>query len=86
MDHCSHNRTRRMAFGIEVVPDKAGTPAILPGQAWREVQTIRRKTIVNVQKLPPRVAEGFGAVPKGGIAVGGLSDLFRSARAPEHGN
>ena len=75
-----------MASNIEVVPNKAGKPATLLGQAWHEGQTIRKKTIVNVQKLPPRVVEDFGTVPRGGIAISNLSDLFQIARAPEHGN
>ena len=68
-----------LAFNIESVPNKAGKPAILLRQAWCEGKRNRKKTVVNLSKLPPEIVEGFRAVLKGAVAdVGDLMQVERS--------
>ena len=75
-----------MAFNIETMPNKAGKPAILLRQAWREGQRIRKKTIANLSKLPPDVVEGFRIVLKGGVAVADLCGTLQVTRSLHHGH
>ena len=75
-----------MAFNIETMPNKAGKPAILLRQAWREGKRIRKKTIANLSKLPPEIVEGFRAVLKGAVAVGDVGDLMQVVRSLPHGH
>ncbi len=58
-----------MSFHLESIPNRAGKPAILLRQAWREGKRIRKKTIANLSSFPPAVIDGFRTVLKGGLAV-----------------
>ena len=75
-----------MAFNIESVPNKAGKPAILLREAWREGKMIRKRTVANLSKFPPEIVVGFRAVLKGAVAVSDVGDLLQVERSLLHGH
>ncbi len=48
-----------MAFTIEAVPNRAGEPAILLREAWREARRVRKRTVAILSRGPPGIVEGF---------------------------
>ncbi len=50
---------------VESAPNRAGKPAILLREAWREGRRIRKRTVASLSKFPPHVVAGFRAVPGG---------------------
>ena len=75
-----------MSFHLESIPNRAGKPAILLRQAWREGKRIRKKTIANLSSFPPEIIDGFRTVLKGGLAVLDPSELLRIRRSWPHGH
>ena len=75
-----------MAINIERISGKAGKPAILLREAWREGKRIRKKTIANLSKLKPEHIEGLRAVMKGAVAVTNVNDLLNVERSLPHGH
>ena len=75
-----------MAINIETISGKAGKPAILLREAWREGKRIRKKTIANLSKLKPEHVEGLRAVMKGAVAVTNVNDLLNVERSFPHGH
>ena len=73
-----------MALNIESVPNRAGKPAILLREAWREGKRIRKRTVANLSKFPPEIVAGFRAVLGGAIAVS--DDLLQVERSLPHGH
>ena len=75
-----------MAFNIESVPNRAGKPAILLREAWREGKRIRKRTVANLSKLPPEIVAGFRAVLGGAVAIRDVGDLLQVERSLPHGH
>ncbi|MCE2523308.1 MAG: hypothetical protein J4F49_08835 [Rhodobacteraceae bacterium] len=76
----------RNGLHIETIPNKAGKPAILLRQAWRDGSRIRKRTIANLSKLSPEVVDGFRTVLKGGVALADLSGKLKVVRTLPHGH
>ena len=54
---------------IESVPNRNSPPAILLRESFREGKRIRKRTLANLSKWPPRLIDGLRVLLKGGVAV-----------------
>ena len=54
---------------IEPVPNRNSPPAILLQESFRESKRVRKSTLANLSKWPPRLIDGLRVLLKGGVAV-----------------
>jgi len=59
---------------IEAVPNRSSPPAILLRESYRHDGKVKKRTLANLSKLPPRVIEGLRTLLRGGVALEDLSD------------
>ena len=75
-----------MSFHLDTIPNKAGKPAILFRQAWREGKRIRRKTLANLSRMPPQFLDALRALLKGAVIHQNIGEVFTLRRALPHGH
>ena len=75
-----------MSYHVDVIPNRNSPPAVLFRQAWREGKRIRRVTLANLSKLPPRIVAGIRAMLRGGIVVHSPEQAFQLRRSLPHGH
>ena len=75
-----------MSFHVDVIPNRNSPPAILFRHAKREGKRIRRTTLANLSKLPPKIVDGIRALLKGGQVYRPLDDALAIRRALPHGH
>ncbi len=75
-----------MSYHVDVIPNRNSPPAVLFRQAWREGKRIRRVTLANLSKLPPRIVAGIRAMLRGGIVVQSPEQAFHLLRSLPHGH
>ena len=75
-----------MSYHVDVIPNRNSPPAVLFRQAWREGKRIRRVTLANLSKLPPRIVAGIRAMLRGGIVVQSPEQAFQLRRSLPHGH
>ena len=76
---------RRGIVHIERAPNRNSPPAALLRQSYREGGKVRKRTLVNVSKLPDETVEGLRILLKGGQAIQNLEDPFEVIRSRPHG-
>jgi hypothetical protein len=59
---------------IEAVPNRSSPPAILLRESYREGGKVKKRTLANLSKLPPRVVEGLRALLRGGVVLEDLAE------------
>ena len=75
-----------MSYHVDVIPNRNSPPAVLFRQAWREGKRIRRVTLANLSKLPPRIVAGIRAMLRGGVVVDSPEQAFQLRRSLPHGH
>ncbi len=71
---------------IESVPNRNSPPAILLRESFREGKRIRKRTLANLSKWPPRLIDGLRVLLKGGVAVADPAEAFEILRSLPHGH
>ena len=61
---------------IDLVPNRSSPPAVLLRESYREGGKVKKRTLANLSKLPPKVVEGLRSLLRGGVAVEELSEAF----------
>lgn len=70
---------------IEIIKNRTSPPSILLRESVREGKSIRKRTLVNMTKWPPKVIAGFRALLKSNGATGGIGD-FEIVRSLPYGH
>ena len=71
---------------IESVPNRNSPPAILLRESFREGKRVRKRTLANLSKWPPRLIDGLRVLLKGGVAVADPAEAFEILRSLPHGH
>jgi transposase len=71
---------------IESVPNRDSPPAILLRESFREGKRVRKRTLANLSKWPPRLIDGLRVLLKGGVAVADPAEVFEILRSLPHGH
>ncbi len=71
---------------IESVPNRNSPPAILLRESFREGKRVRKRTLANLSKWPPRLIHGLRVLLKGGVAVADPAEVFEILRSLPHGH
>ena len=75
-----------MALSVDVIPNRSSPPAILLREAWREGKRIRRRTLVNLSKMPPALLYLIRAGLAGGGVFPSLDAAVTIRRSLPHGH
>ena len=67
-------------------PNRNSPPAILLRESFREGKRIRKRTLANLSKWPPRLIDGLRVLLKGGVAVADPAEAFEILRSLPHGH
>jgi transposase len=71
---------------IESVPNRNSPPAILLRESFREGKRVRKRTLANLSKWPPRLIDGLRVLLQGGVAVADPAEVFEILRSLPHGH
>ena len=71
---------------IERVPNRSSPPAILLRESFRQDGKVRKRTVLNLTKWPPKLIEGLRVLLKGGTAVSDFEDSFAIVRSEGYGH
>lgn len=71
---------------IERVPNRSSPPAILLRESFRQDGKVRKRTVLNLTKWPPKLIEGLRVLLKGGTAVSDFEDSFAIVRSERYGH
>ena len=70
---------------IESVPNRSSPPAVLLRESYRDAGKVKKRTLANLTKWPPRSSRGRTLL-KGGAAVARLDEAFDIVRSRPHGH
>ena len=71
---------------IESVPNRGSPPAILLRESYREGNSVRKRTLLNLTDWPPERVEGLRGVLKGGVVIPAGQEAFTVQRTLPHGH
>ncbi|MCY4328065.1 MAG: transposase [Rhodobacteraceae bacterium] len=75
-----------MSLSVDIIPNRSSPPAILLREAWREGTRIRRRTLVNLSKMPPALVDAVRAAIKGGVMFPSIDAAVTIRRSLPHGH
>jgi Transposase DDE domain len=71
---------------IESVPNRGSPPAILLRESYREGESVRKRTLLNLTNWSPEHVEGLRGVLKGGVVVPAGREALTVQRSLPHGH
>lgn len=71
---------------IERVLNRNSPPAVLLRESYREGDSVRKRTLANLSKLPEEAVDGLKVLLRGGTAIESLADAFKVVRSRPHGH
>ena len=74
-----------MSIYVEWTPNRADPPAILLRRSRREAGKVKRTTLANVSRRPPRLIEDIRLLLKGALLVADPAQAFTIRRSLPHG-
>src|SRR5208282_454479 len=74
------------AMYVETVPNRGSPPAILLRESYREGESVRKRTLLNLSNWSAEHIEGLRGVLKGGIVVPAGREAFAVQRSLPHGH
>ena len=75
-----------MSIYVERIPNRSSPPAILLRQSRREEGKVKRTTLANLSRLPPRLIEDIRLLLKGAQLVADPAQAFTIRRSLPHGH